>query len=105
MGTIGTPLVRPPQIRDREDQFQRETREAISSLASGQVRKVVVRDVVLPAATTVQVPHGLGRVPVGWEVTDRNAGAVVFRDPTQLVTPDRIPLQATGAVTVTLQFW
>ena len=96
MSTIATPKVRPPQIRDREDQFQRETREAIVALDASLVRKVTVRDVVLPAATTVQVPHGLGRVPVGWEVVDRDAGATVFRDPTRRATPETIPLQATA---------
>lgn len=101
---MGTPVVRPPVITDYEDQNQRQTRAAIKSLDAPGSRKVTVRGVVI-STTTVRVPHQLGRIPVGWQLVDKNAQADVWRDPTQPSTSDSIFLKASATVTCDIQFW
>lgn len=98
------PIVRPPKIRDYSDQYQREARAAIKALDVAGVQKSVIRGVTL-GATTVNVPHGLGRAPIAWQITDKTAQADVWRDSTGTVTKDTIPLKASGTVVVDLQFW
>lgn len=98
------PTVRPPKIRDYEDQYQREAREAIKALDAPGSRRLTVKGQALSGTTTL-VRHGLGRIPVGWLIIDKTAQADVWRDTTQAMTNDIIPLKASGAVTVDLQFW
>lgn len=98
------PVLRPPIIRDHDDLYQRDTRTAIKHLDILGAQKSQVKGVVL-GATTVLVPHQLGKLPIAWQVTDLNASAVVFRDPTIATTADTIPLKASATVTVDLQFW
>lgn len=101
---MGIPTVRPPPIRDREDQYQRDARAAIKALDSPGLRKIVIKGVTL-TTTTKNVPHQLGRIPVGWQVIDINALATVCRDPAVATTNDTIPLKASATVTVDIQFW
>lgn len=98
------PTVRPPRIRDYEDQYQREARDAIRDLDQPGARRLTVGPQALSGTTTL-VRHGLGRIPTGWLIIDKTAQADVWRDTTQTMTKDVIPLKASGAVTVTLQFW
>lgn len=54
-------------------------------------------------ATTIGVPHGLGRKFSGWVLIDKTSSANVWRDTTSTADPEKfIPLQASGAVTVKL---
>lgn len=101
---MSLPPVRPPRQRDPDDLSQRDAKSAIKQLDQPGVRKVTVTGVQL-SGTTVKVPHQLGRVPVGWLVTDKNAQADVWRDISVTSTGDTIPLKASATVTVTLQFW
>lgn len=101
---MGTPIVRPPAIRDREDQYQRDAREAIKQLDAPGARKITVSGVLL-GTTTVLVNHQLGKKPVGWLVVSKNAQADIWSDSTQPTTSDKIPLKASATVTVDLQFW
>lgn len=98
------PTLRTPRIIDPGDQSQRQIRTAVKQLDQPGTRRVTVTNVKL-TNVTIKVPHQLGKVPVGWLVTDKNAHADVWRDPTVPTTGDYIPLQATVDVTVTLQFW
>ncbi len=98
------PTIRPPKIRDYDDQYQREARSAIRDLDAPGTRRIVVKGQALVAGVTL-VRHGLGKIPVGWAVIDKTANADVWRDTTVATTNDVIPLRATGAVTVDLQFW
>jgi hypothetical protein len=101
---MGIPTVRLPSVRDPDDRYQREARSAIKSLDSPGIRKVTVANVTLGVAT-VNVPHQLSKIPVGWLVIDKNAQADVWRDTTVNQTNDTIPLKASATVVVTLQFW
>lgn len=101
---MALPTVRPPRIRDTDDLSERETKTAVKGLDQPGVRKITVTGVQL-GGTTVRVPHQLGRVPVGWQVTDKNAQADIWRDASIPSTGDTIPLKASATVTVTLQFW
>ena len=94
--------VRPPVITDFDDQNQREVRTGIRQL-DGATRRVVVRAVAL-STTSTRVPHSLGRIPLGWQILDKNAHADVWRDTSQATTNDAIFLKASAAVTVDLQF-
>lgn len=96
--------IRPPKVRDHEDLYQREARQAIKQLDIPGARKATVKTITL-GATTVLVPHQLGKLPVGWLVIDKNAQADIWRDPTILVTNDTIPLKASATVVVDIQFW
>lgn len=98
------PTIRPPKIRDYEDQYQREAREAIKRLDQPGTRRLTVGPQALSGTTTL-VRHGLGKIPIGWIIIDKNAQADVWRDPAIASTNDIIALKASGAVTVTLQVW
>ncbi len=98
------PTVKPPLIRDPDDRYQREARQAIKQLDVAGLQRSTVTGVVL-GTTTVNVPHQLGKLPTHWIVTDQTANAQVFRDATVATTRDTIPLKASATVTVTLQFW
>lgn len=102
--SIGKNPVRPPSIKDTDDQFQREVRAAIKNLDDPSLRRVTVKQVALSTTTTL-VPHRLGKQPVGWQISDQNAQADIWRDATLPVTGDTIPLKASAAVTVDLIFW
>ena len=101
---MSLPVVRPPVITDFEDQNQRQARTAIKALSQPGVQRVVVKSVALSSSST-NVPHQLGRIPVGWQVTDKNAQADIWRDPTVASTSNFIALKASAAVTVDLIFW
>lgn len=92
-----------PVIRDTDSLFQRDTRQAIESLAAQVVQKSTIT--VTLGTTTSLVSHQLGKKPTAWIVVDKTAQADVWRDTTQAMTNDKIPLKASAAVTVTLQFW
>jgi|SRR5690349_22837955 len=94
--------LRPPVVDN--DPSLRQVRTAIATLNEPGVRKVTVKSVAL-GATTMNVPHQLGKTPVGWQVIDKNAQADVWRDPAGTVTNDTIPLKASATVTVDLVFW
>jgi hypothetical protein len=96
--------IRPPIIRETDDLFQREVRRSIKELDSPEQRRVTVKSIVL-GATTVKVPHQLGKLPVGWQVADKNAQADIWRDITVPSTNDYIGLKASATVTVDLIFW
>ena len=101
---MGIPTVRPPVVSDYSDTNQRQTRTAIKALDQPGTRKVTVKGVAL-SGTTVRVPHQLGRIPTGWQVTDKTAQADIWRDATVPMSSDSIPLKASAAVTVDLVFW
>jgi len=98
------PPVPIPRQYDPGDMFQRDARVAFAALADGCERRVTVTGVALGLAT-VRVRHNLGRIPVGWSVVDATAAATVYRDATDASTTEYIPLKATAATTVSLQFW
>lgn len=98
------PTFRPPRIVDPGDTSQREIKTAVKQLDQPGTRRVTVTGVKL-GTSTVRVPHQLGRVPVGWSISDKDAQADVWRDSTISMTGDFIPLKASATVTVTLQFW
>lgn len=102
---MGIPVVRPPKIRDHEDQYQRDARNAIRDLDVPGARKIMVRGVVLASGVTNRVAHGLGRIPTNWLVVDKNAQADVWRDTSFTATNDLIGFRASAAVTVDIQFW
>lgn len=55
--------------------------------------------------TDVRVFHGLGTVPLAWEIVGRNAGETVYESP--VVNPERhryLLLRATGPVGVSVRF-
>ena len=99
------PVVRPPKIRDYDDRYQREARQAIKDLDVAGSRRLTVKAVVLTTGVVNLVPHQLGRKPVGWLVIDKNAQADVWRDATVATSQDKIPLRSSANVTVDLQFW
>lgn len=99
---MGIPVVRPPAIRDREDLYQRDARDAIKALDSPGLRKVTIKGVVL-TTTALAVSHQLGKRPVGWQVIDKNAQGDVWREGDS--NKDTIPLRASATVTVDLVFW
>lgn len=92
-----------PTIRDPDDLYQRDTRQALEQLANQSVQKSTV--LVGLGTTTTLVNHQLGKKPQAWTIIDKNAQADVWRDTTQPITNDKIPLKASAAVTVALQFW
>lgn len=92
-----------PKITDHDDRYQREARAAIKSLDKPGLSRTTVT--VTLGATTVLVAHQLGKLPFAWQIIDKNAQADVWRDTTQSVTTDKIPLKASATVTVTIQFW
>ena len=96
--------IRPPAIRNYEDLYQRQARTAIKQLDSPELHKNTVRGIVL-GVTTVQVPHGLGKIPNNWVIVDKTAQADVWHDATIAATNDFFPLKASGKVTVSIQFW
>lgn len=62
---------------------------------------LLLQDVVL-GATATDVPHGLGRRPVGWFIVRRNGTAIVY-EPSVSAIPDRfLKLQATATIVCTL---
>lgn len=93
--------VKAPLIRDHEDQYQRDARQAIKSLDTPGLKRSTVT--VTLGVSVNNVAHQLGKIPVAWQVVDRNANAVIWR--TGTANSDTIPLQASATVTVTLQFW
>lgn len=101
---MSIPVLRTPRIIDPGDMSQRQVRTAVKQLDQPGTRRVTVANVQL-GATTTKVPHQLGKVPVGWLVTDKNAQADIWRDTSISSTGDYIPLKASATVTVTLQFW
>ena len=98
---MGIPVIRPPTIRDENDTYQREARRAIKQLDTAGLRKSTITALVTTSNTTV--PHQLGRVPVGWQVIDLDANAVVWR--VAASTNDHIFLRASANANVTLQLW
>lgn len=97
--------IRPPTIRDPQDQFQREVNRAQKQAnAVQQDSRVYVRNVSLSTSTTA-VKHSLGRIPVGWVVTDIQGTATVWRDVTAKSTADTIFLKASNAVIVDLMIF
>lgn len=99
-----TPVIRTPKIRDVDDMYQRDARKAVKDISAQLPSRSVVRGVVL-GATTVLVPHQLGKQPIAWQITDQTAQADIWRDSTQATTTDKIPLKASATVTVDIQFW
>lgn len=98
----GIQPLRPPVTSG--DPTTRQVRTAIQTLDTPGIRKITVKAVVLGVAT-VNVPHQLRKAPIGWQITDQNAQADVWRDPAGVVTNDTIPLKASATVTVDLVFW
>lgn len=98
---MGLPQVKPPIIRDHEDQYQRDARTAIKQLDTVGLRRSTATVTLTTSSTNVA--HQLGKAPVAWLVVDRNANANVWR--TGAANTDTIPLQASATVTVTIQFW
>lgn len=97
--------VRPPTIRDPNDQFQREVNRAVKqSNAVQQDARTYVRG-QLVNTTSTPVKHGLGRIPVGFVVTDLTAQATIWRDSSVKATADTIFLKGSSAVVVDLMFW
>ncbi len=72
----------PPALRPLDnvgaDVFQREVREAIRKLSIEPILNNSVKTATI-LATGTKIAHGLGRVPVGWELTDKTANADVWR--------------------------
>jgi hypothetical protein len=54
--------------------------------------------ITLGAGAATNVAHGLGRVPEGWVVVDKDAAVSVYRDGT--ATAAVLPLRASGATDV-----
>ena|SRR5690349_21617659 len=102
---MGIPTVRLPKIRDHEDQYQRDARNAIRDLDAPGARKVTIRGVVLTSGVVNRVAHQLGRIPLNWLVVDKNAQADVWRDTTFTATNDLFGLRSSATVTVDIQFW
>lgn len=100
-----TPVLRTPRIIDPGDQSQRQIRTAVKQLDQPGTRRITVANVKMTGGVSTKVAHQLGKVPVGWIVTDKNAQADVWRDPAVSPTGDFIALLSSATVTVTLQFW
>lgn len=103
--SAGKAPVRLPGITDTEDKFQRAVREAVRRLDDQTLRRTYVRGVALNSITTIKVPHQLGRIPLGWQISDISVNATVWRDPAIPMTNDIIPLKASATATVDLVFW
>lgn len=60
----------------------------------------------LLSASTVLVPHGLGRAVRSWKVVDLSADARVWRDATSTAPADTfLPLKCSANCTVRLEVW
>lgn len=92
-----------PQVRDVEDLFQREVSDSLKKLnASPIARGRLLEDVALTTGT-VRVAHGLGRPVIGFYVVDAVAQATVWRDATDVGSPNIfLPLISSAAATVSL---
>lgn len=97
--------IRPPTIRDPQDQFQREVNRSQKQANQVQQDSRVYRRNISVATTSTAVKHGLGRIPVGWQVTDTVANVAVWRDSTKTSTADTIYLIGSSACVVDLVFW
>ncbi len=94
--------MKPPTVRDPEDLFQREARNAIKDilgipLLSGRLLTSV--DLVVG---TNPIPHGLKRPPVGFFIVDKTATGDIWRDADLPTTATTLPLFSSAAVTVSL---
>jgi len=78
--------------------IQTELADAVDNINEIRILDgVQLTDVVLSASDTL-VNHKLGRVPIGWVITDKNAAETVFRNADY--DSSHLTLQASGAVTV-----
>lgn len=97
--------IRPPTIRDPQDQFQREVNRAVKQANTVQQdSRTYVRNVSLNTGQ-VKVKHGLGRIPVAFVVTDKQIPCDVWRSIGVQVTSDYITLECSTTATVSLMFW
>jgi hypothetical protein len=74
--------------------------QAILSLSSQiPIKNSVTIEALITTSDTI-INHGLGRIPVGYLVIDRNSGETVFTSSTDNRSPDnQLILKATGSVT------
>jgi hypothetical protein len=75
-----------------------------SELAQGEQQSSGLKGIELLAASTVLVPHGLGREYEGWKVTRKFHNAVVWEDGTSTADKTRfVPLACSANCTVQLE--
>lgn len=72
------PAFRPTGNRDI-DVFQREAADALQVLQKDPLLSFTERKNVNIGTSNTRVAHGLGRVPVGWIMTDRTGLGQVYR--------------------------
>lgn len=68
-------------------------------------RGVSVEVVGQGAGTEVLVRHGLGRVPTGWCVTDKQATGDLWRPATATWTQHKVGFEGTAGVTFTVRLF
>jgi hypothetical protein len=92
-----------PTIRDVSDLYERENRDILKKTNQTPiVNGNLLTGIVLTTGTT-RVPHGLGRPYVGFKIVDKTATADVWRDATNVGSPETfIPLIASAGVTVSI---
>jgi hypothetical protein len=100
------PVTRPKTLtrvegKDRDLQrVQDAVQEAVGGLAANpMLAGKMLTDIALDGTDDEAVAHGLGKVPTGWQIHDRNADARVWR-----VSWDtrEIVLRASAPVTVSI---
>lgn len=94
-----------PDVNALQDALDVEFRRIAESVTSSPGVSVTVP---VPSAGSVVLPHGLGRAPRGWIVTDieraatATANVSVYRRAGGLKTVDRLELYVTNPCTLTV---
>jgi hypothetical protein len=73
---------------------------AINPLLANLFTQGVQISNVQVSTTQTTIPHKLGRLPVGWIVTDANAGVMVYRSAN--FNDSTLSLTASGTATISL---
>ena len=82
------------------NRFMAEVQKINPALQCPLLQGKFLKAEVLKAASPVVIEHGLGRLPQGWIIVDRNAAATPYRSAPN--TKQTITLSTSADVTVTL---
>ena len=67
---------------------------------------IIVKEVNLLSASTVEVEHKLGRKPLGWQIIRQRASALIWDDQDNNNRPDRtLALKCSANVTVDIRIF
>jgi hypothetical protein len=93
----------------QSDSAELNTMQSFISAAFETVRNLLEKksalteyNLTIAAAGSIIVQHSLGRVPFGWNISDRNSAATVYRSAWDANT---ITFVVSGALTFNVEVW